>query len=207
MLTEAFKVYSNLVSGSAVQLVYQPADVRLPKNNLQFWRSAHSAWTVTCSICRALAKRSKRTPASSLIPFFFSDDTLRIEHESFCNQVKSDALVSHTLLRWKWWEVSSHRGQQQNGSTLLPAGKMSHMFPLSTLWFSACTSLFSSFSSSQTTPAWLSQPCEAGSVCHITCVFALVGMCGGLLMMVFTGFRSSSEGSHTNDIQPLHPHL
>lgn len=35
-------------------------------------------------------------------------------------------------------------------------------------------------------------------VCHITSVFVLAGMCVGLLQMVFTWFRNSSETRQTN---------
>lgn len=33
-------------------------------------------------------------------------------------------------------------------------------------------------------------------VCHITCVFALAGMCVGLFMMVFTGFLKNSPNTY-----------
>ncbi len=95
------------------------------------------------------------------------------------------------LLLWMWWEVSGPMAALCSQLERCPMCFLcppSHFLPVSLPPLSL--------------PFFTSIACFSLStlvrkeVCHVTCVFALAGMCVWLLQMSFTGSRNSSETPH-----------
>lgn len=148
-----------------------------------------------------------------------------IQHtKSFSHQIKGDFCVLCPVPSIRkaiifWWPrqsamthflgeshvaVDVMKSFRPNGSTLLPAGKdapMCFLCPPSYFLFSFSQFLFFPrflfrVSTNISCFTLSLKPLVRKEVCHIACVFALAGMCVGLLPEDFTGFRNSSETPH-----------
>lgn len=111
----------------------------------------------------------------------------------FCIQIDSDTLVSHMLLWWMWWEVSSQWVKSQHSCSKLERRPTCFLCPPS---HSACVSLLY-----RRCLLHSLYHCEKGSVSHFLCVCLSRNVCGTIAdsSQRIQEFIRHSPGSNSND--------